>query len=144
VLLDADGSSSGHLFPQGGRRRATGEIHWRGAWLAPMLRGDADQRDTPSDTAAIQDRVRALDADLASGSRVPGRLARGAGARRAAHDAGLTRARTRASTWRAELETPVAAPVGATFSAQRRDTRDEATGERIRHDLASTRLRAEW
>ena len=144
ALLQADGTSSGFAFPDGGRTRAVGDVRWRGAWISPSLRGDADQRRTPSDTATVTDRVRALDADLASGSRIPFRFAVGAGARRDARDAGRTSTSARATTLRAELETPLAAPIGASVSAQRRETRDEQTGSKLRHDLASTRLRAEW
>jgi len=88
--------------------------------------------------------VRSIDADLTSGSRVPFRLALGAGTRRDQRDAGRSATRSRANTLRAELETPIAAPFGAAVSAQRRSTRDEATGARVLQDLASTRLRAEW
>jgi hypothetical protein len=144
TLLDADGTTSTRAFASGGRTRATGELRWRGAWLAPMLRGERDQLRTPGDTAGVEARVRALDADLASGSRVPFRLTLGAGVRRDQRDAGRSATRTRANTLRAELETPIAAPFGAALSAQRRDTRDESSGARIQQDLASTRLRAGW
>ena len=144
ALLQADGTSAGFAFPDGGRTRAVGDARWRGAWISPGLRGDDDRRRTPSDTATVEDRARSLDADLASGSRVPFRFAIGAGARRDAREAGRTATSARATTLRGELETPLAAPFGASVSAQRRETRDEQTGARLRHDLASTRLRAEW
>jgi len=144
TLLDADGTSSQFAFPDGGRKRATADLRWRAAWLMPILRGDADRRDTPSDTATIEDRVRAVDADLASGDKVPFHFALGTGVRRDEHDAGLTSTRQRAITLRGEVETPLALPFGANVSAQRRETRDEQTGAKLRHDLASTRLRAEW
>jgi len=144
TLLDADGTSSEFAFPDGGRKRATADLRWRGPWLSPILRGDADRRDTPSDTATIEDRVRSLDADVASGDRIPFHFALGAGARRDAHDAGLTETRQRAVTLRGEIETPASLPVGANISAQRRETTDEQTGAKLRHDLASTRLRADW
>jgi len=143
-LLDADGTTRGRAFGRGGRTRATGELLWRGGWLAPMLRGESDRLRTPGDTAGIEARVRSIDADLTSGSRVPFRLALGAGTRRDQRDAGRSATRSRANTLRAELETPIAAPFGAAVSAQRRSTRDEATGARVLQDLASTRLRAEW
>jgi len=144
ALLQADGTSAGFAFADGGRTRAVGELRWRGGWLSPSLRGDADKRRTPSDTATVEDRVRSLDADVASGSQLPVRFVVGAGARRDARDAGRTSTSSRATTLRAELETPITAPVGASISAQRRETRDEQTGSKVRHDLASTRLRAEW
>jgi hypothetical protein len=144
TLLDAGGTSAALAFPHGGRERANGELRLHGTWLAPALRAESDRRDTPSDTAAIQDRVHSLDADLGAGTRVPFRLALGAGVRRDEHDAGRTETRTRATTLRAEVETPVAAPLGASVSAQRRDTRDEASGALVRQDLASTRMHADW
>src|SRR5262249_41921453 len=112
--------------------------------LAPSLRAESDRRDTPGDSAQTEDRVHAWDGDVATGSRVPFRLALGAGVRRDARDAGRTATRTRANTLRAEVETPAAAPWGAVITAQRRDTRDESNGARIRQDLASTRIRGEW
>jgi hypothetical protein len=144
TLLDAGGTSSALAFPHGGRERANGELRLRGAWLVPALRAESDRRDTPSDTAAVQDRVHSLDADLGAGARVPFRLALGAGVRRDEHDAGRTETRTRATTLRAEVETPIAAPLGASVSAQRRDTRDEASNALVRQDLASTRMHADW
>jgi hypothetical protein len=144
TLLQADGTSSAYAFPDGGRTRAVGDVRWRGAWVSPSLRGDDDHRRTPSDTATVDDRVRSLDTDVASGSRVPFRFTVGAGARRDARDAGRTSTSSRTNTLRAELETPVAAPFGASISAQRQQTRDEQTGATVRHDLASTRLRGEW
>jgi hypothetical protein len=144
TLLEADGTSAGFVFGDGGRTRAVGDVRWLGRWLSPSLRGDADERRTPSDTATVDDRVRALDADMASGSRIPFRFTLGAGTRLDSRDAATTFTSSRATTLRAELETPVAAPIGASISAQRRDTRDVQTGARLRHDLASTRLRAEW
>ena len=144
ALLQSNGTSSEFAFPDGGRSRAVGDIRWLGAWLSPSLRGDDDRRRTPSDTATVENRVRSLDADLASGARVPFRFAVGAGARRDAQDAGRTVTSSRAITLRGELETPAVAPFGATISTQRQETRDEQTGSKIRHDLASTRLRAEW
>jgi hypothetical protein len=144
TLLEADGTSAGFAFPEGGRTRAVGDVRWLGRWLSPSLRGDADERRTPSDSATVNDRVRALDADVASGSRIPFRLILGAGTRLDSRDAASTFTSSRATTLRAELVTPVAAPIGASISAQRRDTRDVQTGAKLRHDLASTRLRAEW
>src|SRR6185503_7484239 len=131
ALLEANGTSAGFAFPDGGRTRAVGDVRWRGSWLSPSLRGDADERRTPSDTATVEDRVRALDADVASGSRMPVRFVVGAGARRDARDAGRTSTSARATTLRAELETPATAPVGASISAQRRETRDEQTGGKL-------------
>jgi hypothetical protein len=144
ALLDAGGTSASLAFPHGGRARANGELRLRGAWLVPALRAESDRRDTPSDTAAIQDRVHSVDADLSAGSRVPFRLALGAGVRQDEHDAGRTETRTRATTLRTEVETPPAAPLGASITAQRRDTRDEASGALVRQDLASTRMHADW
>jgi hypothetical protein len=144
ALLKADGTSSEFAFADGGRWRATGDVRWLGSWLSPALRGDADRRRTPSDTATVEDRVRSLDADMASGSKIPFRFTVGAGTRLDAHDAGRTSTSSRANTLRAELETPLTAPIGASITGQSQVTRDEQTGARLRHDLASTRLRADW
>ena len=144
ALLRANGTSSEFTFGDGGRTRAVGDVRWRGSWLMPSLRGDDDTRRTPSDTATVENRVRSVDADLASGAKVPFHFAVGVGTRRDAQDAGNTSTSSRANTLRAELETPTTAPFGASISAQRQDTRDEQTGAKLRHDLASTRLRAEW
>jgi hypothetical protein len=144
ALLKAEGTSSEFAFPDGGRTRATGDVRWHGSWLSPSLRGDDDLRRTPSDTATVENRVRALDMDVASGTRIPFRFTVGAGTRLDALDAGHTSTSSRANTLRGELETPVTAPFGASITAQRQDTRDQQTGATIRHDLASTRLRGEW
>jgi hypothetical protein len=142
--LHTDGERAGLAFPHGGRRRANAELRWRGAWWAPSLRAESDVRETPGDTAASEDRVRTFDADVATGSRFAWRAALGGGDRRDARDAGRTEARSRTRTWRAELESPTGAPLGATLLAHRRDSRDETSGARIRQDLASARLRGDW
>ncbi len=142
--LDADGTLSNLRFGQGGRSRGTGELRWRGAWLAPAVRAESDTRETPGDTASTEDRVRSLDADLGTGTRWPWRGTLGAGTRTDQRDAGLTETRTRTRLLRAELETPASAPLGAALLANRRDTRDETNGARVRQDLASARLRGDW
>lgn len=144
LWLEADGEQSGLVFPDGGRSRALAEVRWRGAWAAPMLRAERDRRRTPGDTAATEDRVRSLDADLGTGTKFPFRAAVGAGVRTDQRDAGLTETRSRTQSWRAELETPVRFPLGAVLLANRRDTRDEATDALVRQDLASVRLRGDW
>ncbi|HEY6196278.1 MAG TPA: hypothetical protein VI504_14690, partial [Candidatus Eisenbacteria bacterium] len=77
TLLDADGTSAGRTFAHGGRTHTNGELRLRGAWLVPSLRAESDRRDTPGDTAGTEDRVSAVDGDIATGSRVPFRLALG-------------------------------------------------------------------
>lgn len=144
ALLAADGTTASRVFADGGRRRANGELRWRGAWLVPGVRAERDRRDTPGDSSATQDRVQGMDADLTTGGRIPWRLLLGTGWRREARDAGRVATRTRARTLRGELETPTGKPFGAVVSAQRRDTRDETTGALVRQDLASTLLRADW
>ena len=144
AVLDADGRSSGRVFADGGRQRANGELRWRSAWVLPVLRAERDQRDTPGDSSRTQDRVRLIDAELASGSRLRWRMLAGTGVRRDERSAGRTESRSEARTWRGELESPAGAPFGAVVRAQRRDTRDELGGTRVSQDLASTRLRAEW
>lgn len=144
VLLAADGRTSTRLFADGGRRRANGELRWHAGWLAPTVRGESDRRTVPGDSANSVDRARSVDAELASGERLPWRMLFGSGVRSDVRESGRTRASTRARTWRGELETATAAPIGAVVTAQRRDTRDETTGALVRQDLASTRLRAEW
>ncbi len=142
--LEADGTRSSLAFAHGGRSRLTGELRWRGRWWAPALRGESDRRETPSDTAAVSDRVRALEVELASGSRVPWRAAFAVGTRMDERDAGRSDARSRTRILRADLETPAAAPLGAALQAHRRDTRDETNGALVRQDLASARLRGDW
>jgi hypothetical protein len=144
ALLDAEGQVGARAFPHGGRTQWRGELRARGAWLAPALRGESDRRETPGDTAALRDRVRAFDADLASGSRLRWRWLLGAGVRRDERAAGRSTARTRANTLRGELETPPTAPLSAVLAGQRRDTRDEASAALVRQDLASVRVRGEW
>ncbi len=144
TVLDAGGTTAGRTFGDGGRTRSTAQLRWNGAWWTPALRAERDRRRTPADSARIEDRVASLDAEIAGGTRVPWRWLVGAGQRRDARDAGLTEARGRTRTYRGELETPLAAPLGVTLSAQRRDTRDDRTGGLVRQDLASTRLRGEW
>ncbi len=142
--LEAAGEQSGLGFGEGGRSRATGELRWRGSWWAPALRAERDKRRTPGDTAATEDRVRSLDADLGTGSKLPFRTTIGAGVRTDQRDEGARESRSRTRTWRAEVETPGAAPLGAVLLANRRDTRDEITGALVRQDLASVRLRGDW
>ena len=142
--MDADGERAGLAFARGGRERGIGEVRWRGTWWAPGIRAETDTRETPGDTAATRDRVRMLDADLGTGSRFRWRATVGAGTRTDQRDAGRTGARTRTKLLRAELETPLTAPIGAALVANRRDTRDETSGALVRQDLASSRLRAEW
>ena len=144
LWLEADGEQEGLAFAKGGRSRALGELRWRGAWWAPALRAERDRRRTPGDTSATEDRVRSLDADLGTGTKLPFRAIVGAGVRTDQRDAGATETRTRTRTWRAELESPGAAPLGAVVLAHRRDTRDETSGALIRQDLASVRLRGDW
>jgi hypothetical protein len=142
--LHADGQRAGLAFPNGGRSRASGELRWRGSWWAPALRAESDVRETPGDTATTEDRVSALDVDVATGSRLVWRAAVGGGERRDRREAGRTDTRSRTRTWRAELETPAGAALGAAFQAHRRDTRDESSGALVRQDLASARLRGDW
>jgi len=142
--LGAVGRQGGLAFDEGGRQRTQGELRWQGAWWAPSLRAESDRRRTPADSVRIEDRVRAVDADLATGARVGFRAAVGAGTRRDERDAGAATVRTRTQLLRAELETPTAAPLGVALRANRRETRDEASGARVRQDLASARLRGDW
>ena len=144
AVLDAGGRTAGRSFGEGGRTRTTGQLRWNGGWWVPALRAERDRRRTPADSARIEDRVSALDAEVAGGTRSPWRWLIGAGDRRDARAAGLRATRTKTRTWRAELETPMTKPFGVTVSAQRRDTRDETQGGLVRQDLASTRLRGEW
>src|SRR5262249_26302974 len=110
----------------------------------PSLRAESDRRDTPADSAAIADRVRAWDGDVATGAKLPFRLALGAGVRRDAHDAGAVALRTRAHTLRAELETPAGHPFGASISAPARAALAGGAGGLGRQDLGRPGLRGEW
>jgi hypothetical protein len=141
--LDAEGRTAGARFGRGGRTRTIAEMRWTGAWLVPSVRGERERREAPGDTAAVEDRVEALDADSRAARRRPGAWRsgwcaprrEGRGTHRVAHahahlagsvrDAGGHAVRRRAGR-------------------QRRDTRDERTGALVRQDLASTRLRGEW
>ncbi|MCE9627665.1 MAG: hypothetical protein K8R56_07105, partial [Candidatus Eisenbacteria bacterium] len=143
-VLDAGGTTAGRAFASGGRTRTSGQLRWNGAWWVPALRAERDRRETPADSAHIEDRARMLDAELAGGAKLPWRWLVGAGERHDERDAGRTESRSRTRTLRAELETPLAKPFGVTVNAQRRDTRDEIGGGLVRQDLASTRLRGEW
>ncbi|MCC6650832.1 MAG: hypothetical protein IT348_06755 [Candidatus Eisenbacteria bacterium] len=141
-FLDAAGDLAGRRFSLGGRQRAQGELRWPGRTLTPSLRAERDVRRTPSDVAALRDVAEEWGADLANGSQGAWRWSAGLSQRRDWHEAGTT-TETRARSVRAGGETPAGRAVTASLNAQRRVTRDVASGASAAADLASARMRAE-
>ena len=142
----SDGTQDGVRFRNGGREHSIAELRWRNGWFDPALRGDLDERQTPSDTGRVAVRTREAALDLASGSKVKWRLTAGGVLRR---EAGVLAGgdafadRLEARTWRAGAESPAGAPVAAALRLERRDTRPIGPGDRTRSDLGSLRLAAE-
>lgn len=140
---DGEGEQSGLAHPDAARRRWQGEVRRTWSLLTPLARFELDDRHTPGDTAAVRDRAEEAAADLASGARVPFRLAFGATLRRDRHEAGLTQGELRSAAWRVSGESPAASPYGVAAGFQRREVRDVPAGTRTQADLATVRLRAE-
>lgn len=144
----SDGTQDRVRFRNGGREHSIAELRWRNGWLDPALRGDLDERRTPSDTGRIAVRTREAALDLASGAHVKWRLTAGAVLRR---EAGVLAGgdrfddRLEARTWRAGAESPAGAPLAAALRLERRDTRPlgPTTADRTRSDLGSLRVAAE-
>ncbi|HYM81510.1 MAG TPA: hypothetical protein VEY91_08870, partial [Candidatus Limnocylindria bacterium] len=139
----ADGVEEGRLFEDGGRERRRAEIGVRLPWLEPRLRGEWDERRSPSDSGRVGDRFRELSAELGSTRAQSWRAVAGYALRR---DASATAAgfadRQEARTLRLALETPTDAPLGAALTFQRRAVEPLIGSARTRSDLASARLRA--
>src|SRR6185436_17294463 len=66
ALERADGSDPARQFPDGGRERLGGELRLQLPWIEPALRGETDERRSPSDSTESGARVRELGMDLAS------------------------------------------------------------------------------
>lgn len=143
LFLDADGTQDGLSFGAGGRRRWFAEARHAGALLAPALRAERDERRTAGDSAATRAVAEEFSADLATGTRPKYRLAAGVTLRRDRSDAGASHGDQRATTVRVAGETRPGGAFGAAATAQRREVRDQASGQRTRSELASVRLRAE-
>lgn len=143
LVTDAGGDLAGLRFAHGGRRHVMLEARRPFAWLAPALRYEHDDRRTPADSATVRDRVDEVGGDLASGPRPKWKLSTGLSLRRERHDSELFTSDLRATTVRAAGESPAGGPVGVSFLAQRRGTRDPASGARTFADLASAKLRGE-
>ncbi|MEK7823713.1 MAG: hypothetical protein AAB290_01580 [Candidatus Eisenbacteria bacterium] len=139
----AEGEQAGLRFPDGGRERRTGELQLRLRWLEPALRGEWDERRSPSDTGRVGLRTRELGGELRTPRALAWRALVGIAVRREARDgaSGFVD-QNQARTLRGSLETPVAAPWGATLAWQRRLLEPRADPRRSRSDLASARLRA--
>lgn len=140
--LDADGTLAQRRFGGGGRQRALFEAKWPGRSVVPSFTAEHDVRRTPSDVAVTRDEGDEWGAGLASGASARWRWSTGFGERRDRHEAGAITV-TRARVFRAGGETPAGRALGASVQAQRRVTRDEASGARRSADLASARLRAD-
>jgi hypothetical protein len=139
----AEGERAGLRFPSGGRDRRTGELQLRLRWLEPALRGEWDERRSPSDTGRVGLRTRELNGELRTPRALAWRAVVGLGIRREARDGGAGFVeQDEARTLRGSLETPAAAAWGATLAWQRRLIEPRADPHRSRSDLASARLRA--
>jgi hypothetical protein len=139
----ADGREAGRLFAGGGRDRRRLELGLRLRWLEPTVRGEWDERRSPSDTGRVGVRTRELGAELRTPRARAWRGMLGAAVRHEARDgAGGYLDQNRARTLRASLETPAGAPWGASLAWQRRLLDPRADPRRTRSDLASARLRA--
>jgi len=138
----AEGEQDGLAFDRGGRERRFGEFGLRLHWLEPVVRGDWDERWTPSDTGRAGERYRETGAELRSGVALPWRIALGYGVRRNGRlgPAGWTDLHD-ARTARVSLQTPEDRSLTGSLAWQRRDLRPLADPTRTTSDLASARLR---
>ena len=138
----AEGRDEGRRFAEGGRDRRRAELELRLRWFEPLVRGEWDERRSPSDTGRVGLRSRDLGAELRSPRRFAWRGTVGLASRLESRDgaAGYVD-QNRARTLRAALESPPAAPWGASVAWQRRLLDPLADPRRARSDLASVRLR---
>jgi hypothetical protein len=139
----AEGEQAGRRFPDGGRDRRTGELQLRLRWLEPAVRAEWDERRAPSDTGRVGLRTHDVGGELKTPRALAWRALVGFGVRREARDgtAGFV-TQNQANTLRGSLETPTAAPWGASLAWQRRTLEPRADPRRSRSDLASARVRA--
>ena len=137
----ADGEQRGMTFPGGGRERTIGELGVRLPWLEPHLRAEWDERRTPSDTGLVAGRSRELGGLLRSPQRLAWQAQLGYTVRHEALGAaGGFADRSEARTATASLETPAAAPLGASLNLRRR-VHEPTVGATTRGDLGSVLLR---
>jgi hypothetical protein len=138
----ADGRDAGRRFPEGGRDRRSAELGLRLAWLEPTVRGEWDERRSPSDTGRVGGRSREVGAELRTPRALAWRGLLGLAVRREARDGptGFVD-QSQARTLRAAVETPAAGAWGAHLAWQRRLLEPRADPRRARSDLASGRLR---
>jgi hypothetical protein len=84
-LVGAGGWSSGRTsVPGGGRERSTGELVWHTAWIEPLVRGEWDERRSPSDTGLVGARRATSAPSFGARARAAGRAGRPRRARRGA------------------------------------------------------------
>ena len=131
-------------YADGGRERLRGDMKLRLPWLEPGIEIESDVRRAPSDTGRVGNRQRMAGAELATGMRIPWRLAAGYSLRR---DASTTATgfddQNEARTARLAVESPSGARLGASVALQRRDLIPLANQIRTRSDLGSVRLHAD-
>ncbi len=138
----ADGRDAGRSFPGGGRDRRSAEVMLRLPWLEPLVRGEWDERRSPSDTGRVGVRTREIGTELRTPRARLWRAMLGAAVRREARDgpAGYVD-QNQARTLRGTLESPSVGAWGASLAWQRRLLDPRADPRRARSDLASARLR---
>jgi hypothetical protein len=140
----AEGTQTRLRFADGGRDHWLGEMHLRLPWFEPGVRGEADERRSPSDSGRVGDRFRETGLEVLSPRKVAWKVVAGWALRRDARLlAGGFVDQSEARTLRFGLDTPAARRLGATISLQRRDVAPLADPRRSRSDLASVRLRGE-
>jgi hypothetical protein len=144
----SDGTHAARAFAAGGRDRRVAELGLRTRWVEPLLRGEWDERRTPSDSVRVGERTRELGAELRSAPAFPWSALLGWSVRRDGRLAGTEFAdQSEIQAARMALETPAGAPFGAAIAWQARRVRPlpDPRGTRAsgsRNDLGSARLRA--
>jgi hypothetical protein len=137
----SDGEDRARTFADGGRERRGAELGLELGWLQPALRGDWDERWTPSDTGRAGARSREWAAEVRSGARVPWRLAGSFAVRRdAALEAEGYRDRSEVRSTRLGLQTAEGRRWSTSLAWQRRSQSPLAAPGRTVSDLASVRL----
>ena len=138
----ADGRDAGRLFSGGGRDRRNAEVQLRLPWFEPLVRGEWDERRSPSDTGRVGVRSREIGTELRTPRALAWRGVLGVAVRREARQvaAGFVD-QNQARTFRGALESPATSAWGASLAWQRRLLDPRADPRRARSDLASGRLR---
>ncbi len=138
----ADGREAGRRFPGGGRDRRTAELQLRLPWLEPLVRGEWDERRSPSDSGRVGVRTREVGTELRTPRALTWRGVLGVAIRREAKDGpGGFVNQNQARTFRGALETQASGAWGASLAWQRRLLDPRADPRRARSDLASGRVR---